>query len=80
MGMKKGERLVLDLKDMTFANAFPTANTSVAYVKPGIIELPKRKLHLRELLNGGTMGAKSTFDYVKEITGTGAIATARRLH
>ena len=77
MGMKKGERLVLDLKDMTFANAFPTAGASVTYVKPGIIELPKRKLHLRELLNGGTMGAKSTFDYVKEITGSGAIATAR---
>lgn len=75
-GLKKGQSVMLDLKDMTFGNAFTTAGASVTYVKPGIIELPKRKLHIRELLQGGGMGAKSTFDYVKEITGTGAIANA----
>lgn len=75
--MKKGETLKIDLKDMTFGNAFSTANTSIAYVKPGIIELAKRKLHIRELLQGGGMGNKSTFDFVKEITGSGtAIGTA----
>lgn len=71
--LRKGESLMLDLKDMTFGNAFTTAGASVTYVKPGIIELAKRKLHIRELLQPGTMGAKSTFDYVKEITGTGSL-------
>lgn len=70
--LKKGETLRLDLKDMTFGNAFTTAGASVTYVKPGIIELPKRKLHIRELLPGGGMGNKSTFDFVKEITGSGS--------
>lgn len=74
--LKKGDNLLIELKDMTFGNAFTSAGASVTYVKPGIIELPKRKLHLRELLQGGGMGNKSTFDYVKEITGTGSIANA----
>lgn len=76
VNLKKGDNLMIELKDMTFGNAFTTAGASVTYVKPGIIELPKRKLHLRELLQGGGMGNKSTFDYVKEITGTGSIANA----
>ena len=76
MTMKKGDRVTLELKDMQFGNSFATAGASVTYVKPGIIELPKRKLHIRELLQGGTMGPNSTFNYVKEITGTGAIANA----
>jgi len=70
--LKKGETLKIDLKDMTFGNAFTSAGASVTYVKPGIIELPKRKLHIRELLPGGGMGNKSTFDFVKEITGSGS--------
>jgi len=72
-GLKKGSSIVLEMKDMNFGNSFPTARVSVSDLKPGIIELPKRKLHIRELLPGGTM-SKSTFDYVKEITGTGTIA------
>lgn len=74
--LKKGEGVTVELKDMTFGNAFTSAGASVTYVKPGIIELPKRKLHIRELMQGGGMGAKSTFDFVKEITGTGNIAPA----
>lgn len=74
--LKKGEGVTVELKDMTFGNAFTSAGASVTYVRPGIIELPKRKLHIRELLQGGGMGANSTFDYVKEITGTGSIANA----
>lgn len=62
--------------DMTFANNFSTAGASVTFVKPGIIELPKRKVHLRALIPVGGMGAKSTFDYVKEVAGEGAIWTA----
>jgi HK97 family phage major capsid protein len=74
--LKKGEGITLELKDMTFGNAFTTAGASVTYVKPGIIELAKRKLHIRELLTGGGMGNNSTFDFVKEISGTGSIANA----
>jgi HK97 family phage major capsid protein len=72
--LKKGQSASFEMKDMTFATAFSTANTSVAFVRPGIIELPKRKLHIRQLLTGGNMGAKATFDYVKEVAGSGAIA------
>ena len=61
--------------DMTFPVNFSTAGASVTYVRPGIIELPKRKLHIRELLPGGSMGAKSTFDFVKEVAGDGTITT-----
>jgi HK97 family phage major capsid protein len=75
--LKKGQSVMLDLKDMTFGNSFGTAGASVTYVKPGIIELAKRKLHVRELLQGGGMGAKSTFDFVKEVAGTGSIANAQ---
>lgn len=76
VALQKGDikSLKIDLKDMTFGNAFTSAAASVTHVKPGIIELPRRKLHIRELLQPGTMGAKSTFDFVKEISGTGSIA------
>ncbi len=57
--------------DMSFPVNFATAGASVTYVRPGIIELPKRKVHIRELLPGGAMGNKSTFDFVKEVAGTG---------
>lgn len=76
---KKSGKVSIELKavaDMTFATNFATAGASVTYVKPGIIELPKRKLHIRELLPGGGMGAKSTFDFVKEVAGEGTITTA----
>jgi HK97 family phage major capsid protein len=55
--------------DMTFPVNFSTARTSVAYVRPGIIELPKRKVHVRELLQVGGMGNNATFNFVKEVTG-----------
>lgn len=74
----KGSRVQFELKavgDMTFSNNFSTADSSVTFVKPGIIELPKRKLHIRQLLQVGGMGNKSNFDYVKEIAGEGAPAS-----
>ena len=61
------------LGDMLFANSFPTADVSITTLRPGIIELPKRKLHIRQLLSGGAMG-NSNFAYVKETAGEGAIA------
>lgn len=69
---KKGSVVNFQMKavaDMSFPVNFSTARTSVAYNRPGIIELPKRKLHIRELLTTGGMGSKSTFNYVKEVTG-----------
>ncbi len=69
--LKKGQSVSFEMKavaDMDFATNFSTADTSVSQLRPGIIELPKRKLHIRQLLQGGSMSA-SNFDYVKEVTG-----------
>ena len=59
---------------MDFATNFSTADTSVTTLRPGIIELPKRKLHIRQLLQGGSMGS-SNFDFVKEVAGEEAPET-----
>jgi len=69
--LKKGNSVSFETKvvaDMDFATNFSTADNSVTQVRPGIIELPKRKLHIRQLLQGGTMST-SNFAYVKEVTG-----------
>ena len=68
--MKNGHRKSVSLnlkemKDMTFAGNFPTASASVATVRPGIIPGANRKLHIRQLLQPGTMSG-STYNYVKE--------------
>lgn len=73
---KKKTELVIDLKevgDMTFASSFNTANVSVASQRSGIIALPNRKMHVRQLVPTGTMDG-STFVYLKEVTGEGAPA------
>ena len=69
--IKKGETIGFDMKavaDMTFANNFSTADVSVSTLRPGIIELPKRKLHIRQLLTGGSM-SNSNYVYLKETAG-----------
>lgn len=69
--IKKGQSVSFDTKvvsDMTFGTNFTNEGSSVTEVKPGIIQLPKRKLHIRQLLQGGSMGT-SNFNYVKEIAG-----------
>lgn len=78
--LKKGQGVLIEMNDeqkalgdMLFANSFPTADVSITTLRPGIIELPKRKLHIRQLLSGGAMG-NSNFAYVKETAGEGAIA------
>lgn len=67
-----------DLKavgDMSFSANFSTADVSVTTLKPGIIQLPKRRLHIRELLQGGTM-SNSTYTFLREkTTGEGNPAT-----
>lgn len=69
--LKKGQSVSFETKqvaDMTFGTNFTDENASIIQVRPGIIELPKRKLHIRQLLQGGSMGT-SNFNYVKEIAG-----------
>lgn len=74
----KNSRVEMQLKavgDMSFAANFSTADVSISTLRPGIIELPKRKLHIRELLPGGTM-SNSTFTFIREkTTGEGNPAT-----
>ena len=80
MSKEKKGKVDFQLKavtDMSFGTNFPTAGASVTFVRPGIIELPKRKLHIRELLPGGGMGQMSSFDFVKEIAGDGQIGTVQ---
>lgn len=61
--------------DMTLISptTFPTADRAITDLRPGIIEMPRRRLHIRQLLTGGSMSG-SHYAYVKEIAGEGAIA------
>lgn len=75
--LKKGQSVSFEMKtvaDMDFATNFSTADNTVTQVRPGIIELPKRKLHIRQLIQGGALGT-SNFAYMKEVTGEEAPET-----
>lgn len=61
--------------DMSFSANFSTAVTSVTELRPGIITLPRRKLHVRELIPGGSMST-SNYAFLREkTTGEGNPAT-----
>lgn len=60
--------------DMTFANNFSTADNSITETRSGILTLPNRKVHMRQLLPLGTM-SKSDYAYVKEVAGEGNLST-----
>lgn len=51
-------------------DTFPTADVSISTLRPGIIEAPKRRLHVRQLLQGGSMDSNQ-YVFVKEIAGEG---------
>lgn len=75
---KKSKEVAFQMKavgDMTLnsATTFPTADVSITQLRPGIIEIPRRKLHIRQLLSMGSMDT-SHYAYVKEIAGEGAPA------
>jgi HK97 family phage major capsid protein len=75
---KKQKEVAFQMKavgDMTLnsATTFPTADVSITQLRPGIIEMPKRKLHIRQLLSMGSMDT-SHYAFVKEIAGEGAPA------
>jgi HK97 family phage major capsid protein len=67
-GKRKSLKLDLsDTKDMTFAGNFPTANASVATVRPGVVPLTYRNLHIRDLVPQGLMSG-SDYVYINETT------------
>jgi HK97 family phage major capsid protein len=71
---KPGGRITIDLKAagvMDFPNNFPTADVAISDLRPGIVGLPNRRLHIRQLLAGGSTGT-STFVFVAETGGEGA--------
>lgn len=72
----KGESIKLELKavgDMSYASNFSTADAFVSQVRPDIVTLPNRKLHIRQLLPQGSINTKQ-FTYVRESGGEGAPA------
>jgi HK97 family phage major capsid protein len=76
-GLKKGQVVGFDVKavaDMTLASSFSTADNSISQLRPGILPLVNRKVHVRQLLPIGTLG-KSNFDFVVETAGEGDPAT-----
>lgn len=71
------ERIGLDLKavgDVSTANV--TGGTAWGNImRPGIIESPKRKVHMRQILPGGNIGPGTQFVFMREDgDGEGAIA------
>ena len=75
-GLRKSIEGGFDTKavtDMTFATNFTNADTSITQVRPGIVALPNRKVHIRQLLPLGVLG-KSDYAYVKETGKDGDLA------
>lgn len=65
-GKRKSLKLDLsDIKDMTFAGNFPTANAAVTTVQPGVVPLTNRLTHVRDLVRQGIMSG-SNYAYIKE--------------
>lgn len=74
---KETKRFSIDLKtvgDVSTANV--TGGTLYGQLmRPGIIEAPKRKIHVRSLLPGGNIGPGNSFTYMREDgVGEGSIA------
>ncbi len=70
----KGNRASFEMaKAMDYATNFSTADVSVSQLRPGIVELPQRMVHLRDLLPSGTMNTRD-FVYVRETAEGGTVA------
>lgn len=74
---KKSNRVDLEIKavgDFTTANV-TGGNRYGQVFAPDIIDLPSRKVHLDEILPGGTIGAGNSFTFMREVgVGEGNIA------
>lgn len=74
---KETRNLVIDLKaagDITTSNV-TTGTRYGQLMRPGIIEIPKRKVHIRSLVPNGTVDAGNTLTFMRETTtGEGAPA------
>lgn len=76
--MARGEqkRVSIELKAVGDISVSGNVTGSVwgANYKPGIIELPKRKVHMRQVLNGGSVGTGTDYYFMKQGTEQGAFA------
>lgn len=73
---RKGASLVLDMKApgvMTIANNVVDGQYAFNTVIPGIKTLPNRRVHMRNILNLGTMSS-STVTFIRETGGEGNLA------
>lgn len=73
---RKGASLVLDMKapgTMTIANNVVDGQYAFNTVIPGIKTLPNRRVHMRNILNLGTMSS-STVTFIRETGGEGDLA------
>lgn len=69
---KEKKNLVIELKavgDVSTANVTGTLWGSIS--RPGIIEQPKRKVHIRSLLPGGPIGPGTTYTFMRDAGGEG---------
>jgi HK97 family phage major capsid protein len=73
--MARGERgmksigIELDLKavgDMSVSNNITGGSVWGANYAPGIIEAPKRKVHMRQIMTGGAVGTGTDFYFMKQ--------------
>lgn len=77
---KEKKSLVIELKavgDMTVSANYTGGTVQLTSTRPGIIQNPSRKLHVRDIpaLPKGTIGSGTVFNYLKENgAGEGAIA------
>lgn len=77
---KEKKSLVIEMKavgDMTVSANYTGGTTQLQSVRPGIIQNPARKLHVRDIpsLPKGSIGTGTVFNYLKENgAGEGAIA------
>lgn len=76
-GEKGVKHIEIELKavgDITTSNVTGGSVWGANY-KPGIIEAPKRKVHMRQLLSGGSIGAGTDYYFMKQNgAGEGSIA------
>lgn len=75
---ERKKRFIIELKlvgDITTGNVTGGSRYG-AIMAPGIIEIPKRKVHIRDLVPVGTLGPGNTYTFMRENgDGEGAITT-----
>ncbi len=71
----KGNRATFEMsKAMDYSTNFSTADVSVSQLRQGIVELPQRMIHLRNLLDSNGRMNTRDFVYVRETAEGGTVA------